>query len=114
MSVFERFPFATFLSTPPRGRRPADPSFRGASVLVSIHASAREATLPPVGLQLVDDVSIHASAREATGLQLTHSIEIENSDRRAKRNGEASNISIRCVKHPKMLCLVNELSQART
>ncbi len=76
-----------FRSTPPRGRRHRacgldvetggfDPRLReggdfGTSASrrrrkVSIHASAREATLGvPVNIQLID-VSIHASAREAT------------------------------------------------
>ena len=33
---------------------------------VSIHASAREATFPTGGIPTPDNVSIHASAREAT------------------------------------------------
>ena len=33
---------------------------------VSIHASAREATMIKIGDTVIDKVSIHASAREAT------------------------------------------------
>ena len=55
-----------FLSTPPRGRRP-QLALRLCSVhLVSIHASAREATSCHHGTRCVRSVSIHASAREAT------------------------------------------------
>ncbi len=82
-----------FQSTPPRGRRRPVLRRRIADVIVSIHASAREATVlglcwssaillglswfqstPPRGRRLADQVvpglrehvSIHASAREAT------------------------------------------------
>ncbi len=55
-----------FQSTPPRGRRRSKVLRRPCTSAVSIHASAREATIQawPENLSLV--VSIHASAREAT------------------------------------------------
>ena len=57
-----------FQSTPPHGRRRLASSLHDPHRVVSIHASAREAT-PQHRLPAVEgDVSIHASAREATGL----------------------------------------------
>ena len=55
-----------FQSTPPHGRRPGLGVSYRLDTLVSIHASAREATrnLPRLAAWVV--VSIHASAREAT------------------------------------------------
>ena len=55
-----------FQSTPPHGRRrfPGRPERRRNRV--SIHASAREATVVSPGHFLSIEVSIHASAREAT------------------------------------------------
>ena len=55
-----------FQSTPPRGRRLAELSELLVVVLVSIHASAREATRHPDTRLVEGGVSIHASAREAT------------------------------------------------
>ncbi len=55
-----------FQSTPPRGRRLGQSDRDTQKLFVSIHASAREATLRIVKLLLIGDVSIHASAREAT------------------------------------------------
>jgi len=78
---------AGFQSTPPRGRRPSGGRAAGAhgrfnprlreggdtpvnlgdrAHVVSIHASAREATGNPLILYRLEHVSIHASAREAT------------------------------------------------
>ena len=55
-----------FQSTPPHGRRRLASSLHDPHRVVSIHASAREAT-PQHRLPAVEgDVSIHASAREAT------------------------------------------------
>ena len=57
-----------FQSTPPRGRRLAVPESVREIHVVSIHASAREATRWPASGRLRrGQVSIHASAREATG-----------------------------------------------
>ena len=62
-----------FQSTPPHGRRPEYSILAGRQGRVSIHASAREATLwPDHGAGYVC-VSIHASAREAT--RVTQAIE---------------------------------------
>ena len=55
-----------FQSTPPHGRRPLAITVPTRSMTVSIHASAREATLLGIRLATVRMVSIHASAREAT------------------------------------------------
>jgi len=55
-----------FQSTPPRGRRPVFCYGALASHVVSIHASAREATHCGGEVYSDDNVSIHASAREAT------------------------------------------------
>ena len=56
-----------FQSTPPRGRRPSGYARGLVAGDVSIHASAREATLEWFDEQGNRHVSIHASAREATG-----------------------------------------------
>ena len=55
-----------FQSTPPRGRRPENDVENRLDWIVSIHASAREATFEPPSMPFGADVSIHASAREAT------------------------------------------------
>ena len=55
-----------FQSTPPRGRRRARVVLSGVAPVVSIHASAREATNNPSTYARPVNVSIHASAREAT------------------------------------------------
>ena len=55
-----------FRSTPPRGRRRPVLHLRSQPGRVSIHASAREATLVDDLRLAVVPVSIHASAREAT------------------------------------------------
>ena len=56
-----------FQSTPPHGRRLDLTLKHPLGLAVSIHASAREATLAPVECGgRVASVSIHASAREAT------------------------------------------------
>ena len=55
-----------FQSTPPRGRRPGGGPASDATPGVSIHASAREATVEVFGQLVNVEVSIHASAREAT------------------------------------------------
>jgi len=58
-----------FQSTPPRGRRPAAVEVDRQIELVSIHASAREATTAHAADHVAALVSIHASAREATWLK---------------------------------------------
>ena len=55
-----------FQSTPPHGRRRGIDAVKHLSHEVSIHASAREATSPPMRRARYTQVSIHASAREAT------------------------------------------------
>ena len=55
-----------FQSTPPHGRRPEPSKEEDAPKNVSIHASAREATVRLYGIDCPEKVSIHASAREAT------------------------------------------------
>jgi len=55
-----------FQPTPPRGRRPHCYCTTPCCMLVSTHASAREATRAIDRLQDHDHVSTHASAREAT------------------------------------------------
>ena len=55
-----------FQSTPPRGRRLGYPDSLINRYPVSIHASAREATMFKAQLRILRKVSIHASAREAT------------------------------------------------
>ena len=57
-----------FQSTPPRGRRLSSLSALIWSTVVSIHASAREATCQCASRVCIGNVSIHASAREATPL----------------------------------------------
>jgi len=57
----------TFQSTPPHGRRPIGSDVR-TLIYVSIHASAREATVGVRTCLSAALVSIHASAREATGV----------------------------------------------
>ena len=65
-SVPHHRPYVLFQSTPPRGRRPVVGWHAGAWLRVSIHASAREATVRSRDPVLGGHVSIHASAREAT------------------------------------------------
>ena len=62
-----------FQSTPPRGRRDPRRRKKLGGMEVSIHASAREASVHLVGTRLeASAVSIHASAREASrALRLT-------------------------------------------
>ena len=55
-----------FQSTPPHGRRQGIGRSATTAEVVSIHASAREATMPSASLASSSFVSIHASAREAT------------------------------------------------
>ena len=55
-----------FQSTPPHGRRQGIGRSATTAEVVSIHASAREATMPAASLASSSFVSIHASAREAT------------------------------------------------
>ncbi len=55
-----------FQSTPPRGRRRMLQRMVLQKIRVSIHASAREATINVYISGASDTVSIHASAREAT------------------------------------------------
>jgi len=55
-----------FQSTPPRKRRRSNPPEREVRRLVSIHASAQEATCGPCAMPGGYFVSIHASAQEAT------------------------------------------------
>ena len=65
LSLYLSLYLSLFQSTPPRGRRQRkqdDPN----PILVSIHASAREATRPIACKGRSSVVSIHASAREAT------------------------------------------------
>ena len=54
-----------FQSTRPRGTRHC-PDVLKSLAFVSIHASARDATVDPAGKSLLHLVSIHASARDAT------------------------------------------------
>ena len=59
-----------FQSTPPHGRRQNLLRSLGCEIIVSIHASAREATgAPELAHVVIAHVSIHASAREATGTE---------------------------------------------
>ena len=55
-----------FQSTPPRGRRRVHNCFLRSSQDISIHASAREATIDFIKVLDAPAISIHASAREAT------------------------------------------------
>ena len=57
-----------FQSTPPRGRRPCQVQTHPYNARISIHASAREATLSVSVPVRQIQISIHASAREATKL----------------------------------------------
>ena len=57
-----------FQSTPPRGRRLQPAGQRNISDIISIHASAREATRMNHVICDCNIISIHASAREATAL----------------------------------------------
>ena len=55
-----------FQSTPPHGGRPVTDRPVGDSILVSIHAPARRATVCPEHADHLPQVSIHAPARRAT------------------------------------------------
>ena len=68
-AFFHLRPFP-FQSTPPHGRRPASATWAMGVSQVSIHASAREATVNTLAEGLRKLVSIHASAREATRASL--------------------------------------------
>ena len=62
------FPIATskFQSTLPRGKRRLSAFSLSFFFLISIHASAREATSKSIPFSMPCKISIHASAREAT------------------------------------------------
>ena len=59
-------PQQRFQSTPPRGRRRFSSHNQTEQSIISIHASAREATNMWIAGVTDKDISIHASAREAT------------------------------------------------
>ena len=57
-------------------------------IQVSIHASAREATLPAFELTFVQRVSIHASAREATIVMVSPAIAMTGFNPRLRTGGD--------------------------
>ena len=91
-----------FQSTPPRRRRRSPVHQKDRWLSISIHASAKEATLSTNILFVLPLISIHASAKEATPLKLIAScaslISIHASAKEAtkaiKRGAANCNISI--------------------
>ena len=61
-----------FQSTPPRRRRPILHIMSLVLKIISIHASAKEATSQMLVPAILFKISIHASAKEATSLQFLH------------------------------------------
>ncbi len=82
-----------FQSTPPRGRRPGRSTLQIGPDMVSIHASAREATRLLAAVREAMDVSIHASAREATVSALDEHLAVYVSIHASAREATAS----RCI-----------------
>ncbi len=77
-----------FQSTPPRGRRQAKPDRGRRPPVVSIHASAREATQGGCLSYSAAVVSIHASAREATCLRCGRSYVSNRFNPRLRAGGD--------------------------
>ena len=118
-----------FQSTPPRGRRllllPSFPPISSdfnprlreggdfcnsggvTKVFISIHASAREATLRHQKEMILERISIHASAREATKTSFLEIGSFFNFNPRLREGGDCINYqflhliqSIPCIDHP--------------
>ena len=70
------FPLKKFQSTLPRRKRPVYDYDKLIARFISIHASAKEATLPLLTIHVHLPISIHASAKEAT----FNSLESKNID----------------------------------
>jgi len=88
----------TFQSTPPRGRRPTLSPSGYRTGRVSIHASAREATIAVGSVILERAVSIHASAREATRLNASGSRKSARFNPRLRAGGDIDS-SGTCLPH---------------
>ena len=77
-----------FQSTPPHGRRHQLQKIHQQNINVSIHASAREATMDMGKEKLLLLVSIHASAREATGSKLASMPRTQGFNPRLRTGGD--------------------------